>query len=107
MTATTPTGTLRVDRAVLHAIRRRLGVQSAQLLLDLTDLAESTSDGPIVEASLRAIADFSGSSKDTVRRSLGQLERLHLVEHLNADAHRFATPRYLLHLDVAGITLAA
>ena len=107
MIGTTPTGHLLADRAVLHAIRRRLGHQSAQLLLDLTDLAQATVDGPIVEASLRFIADFSGSSKDTVRRSLAQLERLHLVEHLNADANRFATPRYLLHLDVAGITLAA
>jgi hypothetical protein len=105
--APTPTGRLLADRAVLHAMRRRLGHQSAELLLDLTDLAEDTSGGRIVEASLRDIATFAASSKDTVRRSLAQLERHRIVELLNPDANRFATPRYLLHLDVAGISIAA
>ena len=102
-----PTGRLLADRAALHATRQRLGHQSAQLLLDLTDLADDTSNGPIVEASLRDIASFAASSKDTVRRCLAKLERHRLVEHLNPDANRFATPRYLLHLDVASISIAA
>jgi hypothetical protein len=105
--ASTPTGRLVADRAALHIVRRRLGHQAAQLLLDLTDLAVTTTDGAVVEASLREIATYAASSKDTVRRALAQLERHRIVEHLNADANRFETPRYLLHLDVAGITLAA
>ena len=102
-----PTGQLHADRAALHAVRQRIGHQAARLLLDLTDLADDTTDGPTVEASLRDIATFAASSKDTVRRSLAQLERHRLIEHINADAGHFATPRYLLHLDVAGISLAA
>ena len=102
-----PTGRLLADRAALQAIRRRIGHQSAQLLLDLTDLAEETADGRIDEASLRDIASCAASSKDTVRRCLAQLERHHLVELINPDASRFATPRYLLHLDIAGISIAA
>ena len=107
MIHSTPTGRLLADRAALRAIRRRIGHQSAQLLLDLTDLAEETTDGRIVEASLRDIASFAASSKDTVRRSLARLERHQVVELLNPNAGRFATPRYLLHLDVAGISIAA
>ena len=61
----TPTGRLLADRAALHAIRRRIGHQSAQLLLDLTDLAEETTDGRIVEASLRYIASFAASTTGT------------------------------------------
>jgi hypothetical protein len=102
-----PTGQLLADRGILHAMRKRIGHQSAELLLDLTDLAEDTADGRIVEASLRAIATFAASSKDTVRRSLAQLERHQLIELLNPEANQFATPRYLLHLDVAGISIAA
>ena len=105
-----PTSQLLADRAAFHAVRQRIGHQAAPLLLDLTDLtdlADDTTDGPTVEASLRDIATFASSSKDTVRRSLAQLERHRLIEHINADAGHFATPRYLLHLDVAGISLAA
>lgn len=88
-------------------MRRRLGRQSVELLFDLTDLAEDTADGRIVEASLRDIASFAASSKDTVRRCLAQLERHRLVELLNPNTDRFTTPRYLLHLDIAGISIAA
>jgi hypothetical protein len=43
--APVPTGQLLADRGVLHAMRKRIGHQSAELLLDLTDLAEDTADG--------------------------------------------------------------
>ena len=45
-----PTGQLHADRAALHAVRQRIGHQAARLLLDLTDLADDTIEGPTVEA---------------------------------------------------------
>ena len=107
MTTPTPTGRLTADRATLHAMRHRLGHQSAQLMFDLADLAQPTAEGLVIEASLRDIAAFAASSKDTVRRSLDRLTRHRLIERLDMNDDRFATPRYLLHLDVAGISVAA
>ena len=106
MTTPTPTGRLTADRATLHAMRHRLGHQSAQLMFDLADLAQPTAEGLVIEASLH-IAAFAASSKDTVRRSLDRLTRHRLIERLDMNDDRFATPRYLLHLDVAGISVAA
>ena len=104
---TPPTGHLTADRATLHRIRHRIGHQAAQLLFDLADLAQPSVDGFVIVASLRDIATSSASSKDTVRRCLAQLIRHRLIERIGDTDNRFATPRYLLHLELAGISVAA
>ena len=102
-----PTGHLTADRRILQLIRRKLGHGPSDLLFDLADLATQTPDGLIVDTSLRDIAAFAGSSKDTVRRSLDRLQRHRLIELLPGPDNQFANRRFLLHLDSAGITLAA
>ena len=87
--------------------RHRLGPNTAEILFDLIDLATATPDGLVLCLPLRTIATAAGTSKDSVRRTIRHLEAARILERLPGDDGPLTTRTYLLHLEAAGITVAA
>ena len=114
-----PTTTTRGSRTAVPAVtgrrltlqpefrlwRHRLGPAATWLLFDLIDLATPTQHGHVLAQPLRAIATAAGASKDTVRRTIRNLEAAGVLEQIQLGLNPLDLRAYLLHPAVIGITI--